>query len=106
MKKALAIVAMFITTNVFAGLERSPTDLYQMTSLMTKQTTVSIITADNVPQACERESIRRGNGGFKGVPMQACSFWTDNTCTIIVPKMTNNDSLGHELHHCFTGAFH
>jgi hypothetical protein len=106
MKKTIAIVAMLVTTNVLAGLERSPTDLYQMTNLMTKKTTVTIVAVDNVPQVCEQMSIKLGNGGFKGVPMQACSFWTNDSCTIVVPKMTNNDTLGHELHHCFTGAFH
>jgi hypothetical protein len=106
MKKAIAIITMLTCTSTFAGLERSPTDLYPLTNLMTKQTTVTILAVDNVPQACEQISVKRGNGGFKGAPMQACSFWTDNTCTIIVPKMANNDMLGHELHHCFTGAFH
>ena len=104
MKKALLVLALVATT-AHAELERGPKDYYDLTRLMTSQTQITIRPVDNVQAVCEKESRARGFGGF-GTPMEACSFWAPNTCTIIVPRMSNNDILGHELHHCIQGSFH
>jgi len=104
MKKALLVLTLVATT-AHADLERGPTDFYSLDKLMTTQTTITIRPVDNVQAVCEKESRARGFGGF-GTPMEACSFWAPNTCTIIVPRRANNDILGHELRHCFVGKFH
>lgn len=38
----------------------------------------------------------------------ACAFWNvrRKECTIVTPKLTGYNYLGHELRHCFEGAFH
>lgn len=77
---------------------------------MTDTAQVTWITTSNVNKACEEESIRRGNGGFKGIQMQACSFWTKTStgyeCLIITAKNPTIHNLGHEIRHCFQGNYH
>ncbi len=49
-----------------------------------------------------------------GVPItptsrpMACAFWNvrRQECTIVTPLSTGYNYLGHELRHCFEGAFH
>jgi hypothetical protein len=49
-----------------------------------------------------------------GIPMtpasrvMACAFWNvrRKECTIVTPVETGYNYLGHELRHCFDGAFH
>lgn len=38
----------------------------------------------------------------------ACAFWNvrRKECTIVTPPTTGYNYLGHELRHCFEGAFH
>ena len=38
----------------------------------------------------------------------ACAFWNvrRKECTIVTPMQTGYNYLGHELRHCFEGAFH
>jgi hypothetical protein len=44
---------------------------------------------------------------FNSQPM-ACAFWNvkRRECTIITPVQTGFNYIGHELRHCFEGAFH
>lgn len=67
--------------------------------------TVTVIPVDNVQAACEKESRRRGNGGF-GFGVEACTFWESNSCTIIIAKKETHHTLGHEFYHCRAGGFH
>lgn len=49
-----------------------------------------------------------------GIPMTAwsrpvaCAFWNvrRGECTVVTPEVTAYNYLGHELRHCFEGAFH
>lgn len=49
-----------------------------------------------------------------GIPVSAtsrpmaCAFWNvrRNECTVVTPELTAYNYLGHELRHCFEGAFH
>jgi len=36
----------------------------------------------------------------------ACAKWRGNKCTIITPRETTMETLGHELRHCFEGHWH
>ncbi len=38
----------------------------------------------------------------------ACAFWNvrRNECTVVTPELTAYNYIGHELRHCFEGAFH
>lgn len=76
---------------------------------MTNNSIITWEQVDDVQQACDKESKRRGLGGFK-IQVEACSFWgkrlTIDVCHIITEKKTDLDTLGHEMRHCFQGAFH
>ncbi|WP_396432705.1 hypothetical protein [Limnohabitans sp.] len=43
-----------------------------------------------------------------GTRVMACAFWNvrRNECTIVTPLKTGYNYVGHELRHCFEGAFH
>jgi hypothetical protein len=43
----------------------------------------------------------------KQMPM-ACAYWNTRTneCTIVIPAQTATNYIGHELRHCFEGAYH
>lgn len=49
-----------------------------------------------------------------GIPVSAvsrpmaCAFWNlrRNECTVVTPELTAYNYVGHELRHCFEGAFH
>ena len=38
----------------------------------------------------------------------ACAYWNvkRSECTVVTPEVTGYNYLGHELRHCFEGAFH
>lgn len=38
----------------------------------------------------------------------ACAFWNvrRNECTVVTPELTAYNYIGHELRHCYEGAFH
>ena len=105
MKIAIPLILLLIPSICIGRLEKSPTEMYKMNNLITEETTVTIIVTDNVQKTCNAESHKRNLGGF-GHEFEACSFWNNTTCTIVVGKKTNNDILGHEIRHCFQGHFH
>ena len=84
---------------------RDPDSSFDATKLNTNRTTINWRVVDDVQTACEKESKKLGNGGF-GYMIQACSFWTDNNCTVITSKKATMHQLGHETLHCFKGSFH
>lgn len=107
MKKALLILSL-LTTNAFAEMEKSPTDMYPMTKLLTTQTTVVIHTTKDVQGTCNAEKIRRKEAIFR-YSIDACAFFEApamKVCHVYVGERTNNDILGHEVRHCFQGHFH
>lgn len=66
--------------------------------------TVRIIASDNPTLECREK--------FK-TPLQqyityGCASWDWNTkeCTVIISKNSTHQILGHEIRHCFEGAFH
>ena len=109
MKKALVVLLMFVGS-AYASEKFSTSSNFVTTS------TIKWIQVDNVFEACDAESMNRGNGGFSrlriGQKMTGCAFWTDpttnktNMCTIITAKNTDHDTVGHEVRHCFQGKFH
>jgi hypothetical protein len=109
MKKALLIFLIFAGT-VYAN------EKFSTKSNFVRSSEIVWIHVDNVFDACDSESKKRGNGGFPAVDignkMDACAFWSDpsanrtNVCTIITGKNTDQDTVGHEVRHCFQGNFH
>jgi|LauGreSuBDMM15SN_2_FD.fasta_scaffold00076_5 hypothetical protein len=112
MKKVIAMMAMLVSINASAEMEKDAYDIWPLHQLMTTSTTITLVRArdvDEVREICNKESVRRGKGRF-GHKIDACSFWDKSSrghvCTIVVPVWTNNDAFGHEARHCFQGSFH
>lgn len=105
MKQALLLL-VFVTTSVFASPNwQDPNARYSYRDNMTDHLNISVRHVDNVNTECQKESKARGLGGF-GYGVDACTFWTKNSCTIILPKKFTKEMLGHETLHCLQGAFH
>ena len=102
---ALAIVSINALADVKDPKWQDPHAKFDTANNFTFKTTVTHRPVDNVQQECEKESRKRGLGGF-GYGVDACSFWENNSCTIITPKKTTTTILGHEMRHCLQGAFH
>ena len=105
MKLATAMTLSLIPVICFGELEKSPTQMYKMNNLITTTSIVNILVVDDVQKSCNAESHKRKLGGFR-IALEACSFFNDTNCTIVVGKKTNNNILGHEIRHCFQGEFH
>ena len=110
MKKALFIFLIFACTVHANEKFSTESNFVRSSEIIWIQVEV-----DNVFDACDRESKKRGNGGFPkldiGKKMDACSFWDPavnrtNVCTIITGNFTDQDTVGHEVRHCFQGNFH
>jgi hypothetical protein len=106
MKQLVAIFAIAIfATNSVAQDWKDPYAAFDARKNKFATVTLTWIYVDNPTQSCDKESRRRGLGGF-GYGVEACSFWDDNVCTIITKKRPNGHELGHEVRHCFQGNYH
>lgn len=87
----------------------NPHQQFNVSKLNSDKITVTFITTTNVRAVCDAESKKRGYGGFK-TSVEACSFWSgsssNNTCTVVLPTVTNFHTIGHEVRHCMQGDFH
>lgn len=95
----------FFSNFVFSADWEDPEHLFNVQKLNYNKITLEWIRVDDVQAACEKQSQNRGLGGFK-IAVQACSFWTGNNCVLITSKKASLHSLGHEVRHCFQGAYH
>ncbi len=71
----------------------------------TNKSVITWTTVKDVQAECDRQSHRRGYGGFN-YPVEACSFWGKDSCEIVTSKVVNFHTVGHEIRHCFQGNFH
>lgn len=105
MNKGLFLLLTIISSTAISG----PFTKFDATKNMTNSSIITWEQVNDVQTACDKESKKRGLGGFK-IQVEACSFWgkrlTVDVCHIITEKKTDLDTLGHEMRHCFQGAFH
>ena len=105
MKSKLLVALLVLSTANAQAFTDDPTELFDTRGNYVDEVTVKWIPVDDVQGTCERESKKRGYGGF-GYGVKACSFFGGNQCVIYTSKKTSMHSLGHETRHCFQGAFH
>jgi len=105
MKKLTAFLAMALVAFPASAGWKDPNHKFDMTKLMTNKTVVTVMVADNIQEACEKESRRVGNNGFDH-RIQACAFWYKDSCTIILSKKASIHQAGHEFMHCILGNYH
>ena len=89
--------------------ESSPTEKYTMDSLRVSKLLIEVKVVDDINAVCQAVFAKK-NKTLTFI-VDGCSDWTfkeegPNTCTIYVEHLTNNDILGHEMHHCLVGNFH
>lgn len=107
MKIIIAAVVFFVSFSSFA-FDDNPYNVFDANKRFTDTSNIVWRVVQNASAVCEYESRRRGFGGF-GKHVEACSFWNDkgdSTCTIITNNITNMHQIGHEMRHCFQGAYH
>lgn len=85
-------------------------DQVRFTPLPASQRTIEEPRTKFLPRADGHEYCAR----ITGIPVtptsrpMACAFWSvkRKECTVVTPMVTGYNYLGHELRHCFEGAFH
>ncbi len=111
MKTILLSLLLIFPLTVTAEAEKGAYEKYNMEKRVANTVKINIVTTqEDITVACNKEAKRRGTN-LMPAAVEACSFWGSRmfrgrVCTIIIPVTANNDSLGHEVHHCFVGRFH
>lgn len=103
--KAQFVFSFLLPISCLAQDWRDPEAFFDTKKTFTIQTTVTWFVVGDVQRSWERESHKRGFGGF-GYGVTACSFWTASQCTIFTSSKPTMHQLGHVLRHCFQGNFH
>lgn len=104
-KSKTVLAALLLPVACLAQDWRDGDAAFNAKSNFITKTTVIWVVVEDVQRSCERESHKRGFGGF-GYGVAACSFWTKSQCTIVTSSKPTMHQLGHELRHCFQGSFH
>lgn len=110
MKKIVLTAMLLVSTVVNA---ESAYDKFPTTDGKYPTVVVTYRPVDNVQKACDAEALKRDGKPF-GFGVLACTFRDIEefgnkplpTCLIIVPKVTDYHTYGHELRHCFVGQYH
>lgn len=107
--KLLFLFIGFTFTACVQAFNNDPNAVFDANKAYITKTTIQWLKVDDVQSACEKESRRRGLGGF-GYGVEACAFWdksfNSHQCTILTKKKTTMGVLGHEARHCFEGSWH
>lgn len=104
MKKAL-LVLLFVASPALAWNWQDPESKFDATKNEVMDVKLRWVVVKDINAACSAESKKRGGNVFK-FNVQACSFWEGKECVIMTPKMATIHNLGHEVLHCFRGAYH
>ena len=103
----VSVLLVLFTSSALADKHdwRDPNSKFSTNANRTNTLQITWRYSSDVQKDCEAESTKRHLGGF-GTPMQACSFWNANSCTIITSTNPTMHTLGHEVRHCFQGNYH
>jgi hypothetical protein len=82
---------------------------FNTSNRLTTTSTIEWQSVEHVNEVCQQHSKQLGYGGFS-YKVDACAFWKEHLfghqCIIYTAKKTTLEILGHEIRHCFMGAFH
>lgn len=105
----LMLLCLAGTVPAQAATSENPHQEFSTAHNHAEVSTITWQAVKNVQAECERQSKLRRLGGF-GYAVEACAFWDSsrygNRCHIITAIKVNFHTLGHEVRHCFQGAFH
>lgn len=107
--KTVFFLLFFVPLSAIA-FDDNPYTTFDASKRMTTNTQVDWRVVSDANTTCQQESRKRGFGGFP-YHVEACTFWDENhggapSCTIFTNRITNMHQLGHEVRHCFQGAYH
>ena len=109
MKKILAAILTVAVSTAHAqwSFDNSPGRVFDMKKNITTQTQISItyVKPANIQSTCEAKSRELGYNGF-GFGVQACSWYWEDHCIMILPEYADMRMIGHEFMHCLQGAWH
>ena len=113
MKYTAFLVAILFSVQVSAnGLGRPitpadphPAEYFDFSKRITDTSQITVKVVDDVREGCFEEAKRLNSKPTFKNPV-ACSFWGTSWCVIVVGKRTSIENLGHEVRHCFQGAWH
>lgn len=111
--RTLSILILTLLLSACAGglgLQPPAVDTTRFTPLPTERRVIQDPTVKVLPRPDGHEYCARITGHPitpTSRPM-ACAYWNTRRkeCTIVTPPQTGYNYLGHELRHCFEGAFH
>jgi hypothetical protein len=82
---------------------------FNTSNRLTTTSTIEWQSVEHVNEVCQQHSKQLGYAGF-AYKVDACAFWKEHLfghqCIIYTAKKTTLEILGHEIRHCFMGAFH
>ena len=92
-------------------MAENPYDLFSTKTNYTTDSTVhwETVATKDVQKTCEATSRKYGLNGY-GFALDACSFQYkkngQHVCHVITANNVNMWTVGHEIRHCFQGAYH
>lgn len=107
MKKLIFVLLLCLgTAHAKDSPYMAPTESFDATKLDADTKSITWLRVDDVEKGCAdyASKVKLPTKIYKNI--QACSFWTKSTCTIITSKKPNTDNVGHEIRHCYQGAWH
>ena len=107
MKHFIITILLISSMNAMA---ESPYDEFSTKNNFTDSSTIKWKQVPNVQKACDKQRTAAGFPPY-GYSVEACSQWKTNiigqdVCYIITAKKVSMWTLGHEVRHCFQGAYH
>ena len=88
----------------FAWNWSDPHSHFDATKNETYQANIRWVVVDDINKHCNNENRKRGVKVIYSI--DACQYYEDNQCVIATAKKTSTYLVGHEVLHCFKGAYH
>lgn len=106
MNKALFILLLIANTATAQTWDwKNPESKFDATKNEVMDVKLRWVVVNDINASCNAENKKRSGKVFR-FNVQACSFWQDNECVIMTGKQASIHNLGHEVLHCFRGAYH
>ena len=101
--RLLLLFTLLVSTTGCAIKTIMPDEMFTPSkNRITEKTSVTWEIVDNVDQVCKARGVKLA----PNVEAAACSFYNRSKCHIVTSNRLNLYVLGHELRHCFEGAWH
>jgi len=103
MRQLLVILLLFVDVGVASAgyLLPGEDDLIFKAKPKHVQKYIQWIVVDDLEKACFGKPKNPNDGELRG-----CAIFTPKTCVIYTKRITSLANLGHEMRHCYEGAWH